>query len=679
MLTPVEQILFVVLVAASLSLTFVGFKRIVDIVRRGGGELDFSGAPKRAFDALFKTVTQRTVLKSRLRVSLFHAFVAWGFMYYFLVNVGDLLEGYIEGFHFLGTGIIGDFYRLGSDLLSVAVLVGITFLVYRRFIKGAPEFQIRDNVTLHPKARAGGIYRDSAIVAGFITLHVGSRFMGESFQVAKEGLDPWQPFASLVSMLWATAGDTSLLVAEHAAWWLALGLILVFIPYFPYTKHLHIMAAPFNFFTNPDRRSLGALTAIDLEDPDADRIGPERIEHLQKSSLIDAFSCIMCNRCQDVCPPYAAGAPLSPAALEINKRYEINDQMQALAKGEESRSPLLESVISIEAVQACTSCGACVEICPVGNEPMQDILDIRRHLTLTEGNVPSDVAPTLRNIEKKGNPWGNSPGERAGWAEGMDVPVMADKKEAEYLFWVGCAGSFDPRAQQITQSIARLMIRADVDFAILGAEESCNGDPARRMGEEFGYQMAAEQNVGTLDKYSFDKVVTGCPHCFNALKHEYRDFGADLEVVHHTQLINELITEGKLVPESDSTQSATYHDSCYIGRYNGEYDAPREMISSIPGMELNEMPRNRERGFCCGGGGGGVFGYYQAPKDGSSEERSIPDIRMEEAAGTESETVASACPFCMIMLEGSPKKEEASLQTKDVAELVDEATKHQDV
>lgn len=664
MLTLVEKVLFVVLAMVSLGWTYVGFRRIVAIVQRGDDDVDLGDVPRRALNALVATLSQRTVLKARRRASLFHAFVAWGFFYYLAVNLGDLLGGFVADFRPLGGVVVVGLYHLGADLLSVALLVSIGYLFYRRFIQGSPDLQIRDDIKLHPGARQG-MRRDSAIVAGFIFLHVGARFLGSSFRIASGSADVWQPFAGLVARLWAPLSHSALAVGEHAAWWLALGLILAFLPYFPYSKHLHLMVAPVNFVTTPKRRSMGGLPYMEL-DLEAERFGPERLEHLKWPYLVDAFACIMCTRCQEVCPAYAAGTGLSPAALEINKRYEIKDQMAALAAGEESRAALVGSVITEDAVRACTTCAACVEICPVGNEPMQDLIEMRRYQTLTEANLPADAAETLRNIERGGNPWDYSPDDRMSWAEGLDVPVMADKGEAEVLFWVGCSGSFDPRSQKITQAVVRLLQRAGVDFAVLGREESCNGDPARRMGEEFVFQMAVERNMEVLNQYRFDKVVTACPHCFNVMGNEYADFGADLKVVHHSQLFAELIRQGSLAPRSELKLNVTFHDSCYLGRYNGEYDAPRAVLAGIPGVTLREMPRARERGLCCGGGGGGIF--YDVPA-----EVDIADIRMEEAIGVEPDVVASACPFCMTMFEGSERRDAAKIQTRDIAELLDEA------
>jgi len=666
MLTLVEKVLFVVFGVVSGVWSLIGFKRMVNIIRRGEDDIGLRDLPRKAVDALIKTFSQQTVLNARLGTSILHAFVAWTFFFYFLVNLGDLLEGFIPDYRFLGTGTIGGLYRLGADVLSVSALVGIVYLFLRRFAFDAPALQIRDEIKLHPKARKG-MRRDSLIVVVFILLHVGSRFLGASFRIAAEGPDPWQPFAAATAGLWGGLGHGALVVGEHAAFWLALGLILAFLPYFPYSKHLHLMVAPVNFLTKPERRSMGELSFMELEF-DAEKFGPSHIEDLEWPLLMDSFACIMCNRCQEVCPAYEAGTILSPAAMEINKRYEIKDQMKSLAAGEPSHAPLTESVIPEEAIRACTSCGACIEICPVGNEPMQDIMEMRRHLTLTEVSMPDDQSNTLRSIERRGNPWGYSPADRTKWTEALDepVPVMADKGSVDVLFWVGCSGSYDPRNQKITQAITRLLQKAGVDFAILGQEESCNGDPARRMGEEFGFQMAVEANAEVFDQYEFETVITGCPHCFNVMNNEYADFGVDLKVVHHSQYLAQLVANGQLEPHKDLEQVITYHDSCYLGRYNGEYDAPREVLQRVPGVELREMPRNRERGLCCGGGGGGVF--YDVPN-----EKDIPEIRMDEAVGVDPDVVASACPFCMTMFEGSERKETADVLTKDIAEILDES------
>lgn len=666
MLTTPEKLLFILFTLLSLGGTYLTVQRMVAVIQRGEAERSLEDLPKRALQALGETLSQRPVLRSRPTTSWFHAFVAWGFIYYFLVNFGDVLTGYVPDFHFLGTGTVGNLYRLGADLLSVAVLVGIVYFIVRRFVLNPADLQIRDNVLLHPKARTG-MRRDSAIVAGFILLHVGARFLGQSFIVAREAPDAWQPFASMIAGLWQPLGEEVLILGEHAAWWTALGLILAFLPYFPSSKHLHLVMAPFNFLTKPERASMGAPSPMEF-DLEADLFGSDRLEALPQSRLMDTYACIMCNRCQDVCPAYTAGTELSPSALEINKRYQIKDELGALASGQASEKPLVGGVLTEDAIWSCTTCGACVEICPVANEPMQDIIDIRRHLTLDKVELPEDGMSVLRELDGRGNPWGYAPDSRADWAEGMDVPIMAEKRTVEVLFWVGCSGSFDPRSQKITQAVARLFQRAGVDFAILGPEEQCTGDPGRRLGEEAAFQVSAEMIGETLSQYEFEYIVTACPHCFNALGREYGDYGVELEVVHHSQYLAKLHAEGRLrLPgEERMEQSITYHDSCYLGRYNDEYEAPREVLRRVPGVTLEEMPRNRNRGLCCGGGGGGVF--YEMPV-----EEEIADIRLDEAAGVQPDVVASACPFCMTMFDGSPQKDEHGLELKDIAEVLDDA------
>lgn len=666
MLTTVEKLLFPVLIALSLAATTLTVRKMLAVIGRGQAEREMSGWLRRALEALAATLSQRPVLRSRPATSWFHAFVAWGFIYYFLVNFADVLTGYLSDFQFLGSGLLGGLYRLGADLLSVAVLVGIVYFIVRRFLVHPTGLQIGQKILLHPKARTG-IRRDSAIVAGFILLHVGARFLGQSLVLAREGTDPWQPFASAVAGLWSPLGERALILGEHGAWWLALGLILAFLPYFPYSKHLHLVAGPFNFLLKPERPSLGAPSPMEF-DLESEFFGSDRLETLPQSRLLDTYACIMCNRCQEVCPAYSAGTELSPSALEINKRYGIKDEIHTLAAGGRSEQPLVGGVLTEDAIWSCTTCGACVEICPVGNEPMQDIIDMRRHLTLDKVELPADGMAVLRELDGRANPWGYAPDARADWAEGMDVPLMADVHRAEVLFWVGCSGSFDPRSQQITQAVARLLQRAGVDFAILGPEEQCTGDPARRLGEEAAFQASAEMIGETLSQYEFDFIVTACPHCFNALGKEYADYDLELNVVHHSQYLAKLHAEGRLqLPDqARAEQSITYHDSCYLGRYNEEYEAPRQVLKSVPGVQLQEMPRNRNRGLCCGGGGGGVF--YEMPV-----EEEIADLRLEEAAGVQPDVVASACPFCMTMFDGSPTKDEKGLELKDIAEVLDAA------
>ena len=668
MLSLPEKIVFVILVVCSLYLTWHSFRRVVAVVGRGGGRLSLDRLPERLWHAIEVTVSQRTVLKARPLTSLFHVAIVWGFLFYFLVNVGDVLEGFVPGYRFPGADGIADLYRLLADLLSIGVTVGMTYFLVRRFLTPAPALQFNDKVLLHPKVTAGGLRRDSAIVGAFILGHVGGRFLGQSVALAQHGPDPWQPFASAVAALWAGGHAELLAVAQHGLWWLALGLVLAFVPWFPQSKHFHLIATPINYLTRPQRRSLGAMDPLDLEDENIELFGAARVEHLSKTQLVDAYACIMCNRCQDVCPAYEAGTALSPATLEINKRYLIRDYAEALARGEETPVTLFEAALTVNGVWACTACAACVEICPVGNEPMFDILHMRQYLVLMEGRPPELLANALIQAERGGDPWGNPRGTRLNWAAGLDVPLMAEKDKADVLYWVGCAGAYDPAGQRVSRAMVKILREAGVDFAVLGDEERCNCEWARRSGQEALYQEATHQLVETFNQYEFSLILTQCPHCYNTFKNEYPDFGGSYTVVHHSQYIAKLIAEGRIRPRKNGRrrQAITYHDTCFLGRYNDEYESPRQVLAAVPGTSLVEMPRNRNRGLCCGGGGAQVWME-------THQERPVNTTRFQEGVATGAQTIGTACPFCTIMLSSAGQAQgNEEVTVRDIAEIVAE-------
>ncbi|MCD4684833.1 MAG: (Fe-S)-binding protein [Anaerolineae bacterium] len=664
MLTPIEKIVFLFLAAISLYFTQRFFRQVAQIINRGEGTLNVTDVPARLWRALEVTVTQRTVFRTRLNTSLMHSFVVWGFLFYFLINAGDLLEGYIDA-EFLGTGTLGDLYRLAGDVLSIFIVIGVLYFLIRRFLVNAPALQFHDNVKLHPKAQ-NGLKRDSLIVGVFILVHVGARFMGETFWVALHDGDAWQPFAAAVAGLWDSMSHDTLEISEHVMWWLALGTILAFIPYFPYTKHAHLFMGPLNYFSRPTRTSLGALDPLDFEDEEREQFGAAQLEHLTKTQLLDPFACIMCNRCQDACPAYVTGKGLSPAALEINKRYEIKQQMSPLAAGEPSPHPLLEFALSASAVWACTTCGACVEICPVGNEPMFDILDIRRDQVLTQGEFPNELQGAFRGMENIGNPWqmGDS---RMVWAEGLDVPTVEDTDDFEVLFWVGCAGAFDPGAQQTARALVKILHAAGVKFAVLGEAESCTGDSARRAGNEYLFYEMALMNIETLNEVNPPRIMVLCPHCFHTIGKEYPQFGGNYEVVHYTEFINELLHKGRLKLNDRTPANVTYHDPCYLGRHNGVYDEPRFALGAA-GIAVTEMGRTGKNAFCCGAGGSQ---FWKEEEHGTAR---VSIERYNEAAGTNADTLAVSCPFCLRMFADASQDEEAvtEMQVKDVAEIIAE-------
>ena len=663
MLTLPEKIIFTLAVLATLAAVFFAIRRLVRIISAGHGRPDWKLAWKRLLNVLVRMVTFQPVFRFRFWPSLFHALVGWGFGFYILVDLLDAVGGYLPGF--IIPDVVGTVYRLLADVLSVAVLTGVVFFVIRRFIFRPANLSTRQTTLLGSKARFG-IWRDSAIVATFILLHVGARLVGASFAIAGTGkMDAWQPFASLVSRLWSGMSPQALVVGEHVAFWLALGLIMAFIPYFPYTKHVHLFFTPLNFLLKPERRSIGELSYINLDDTSIQQFGASKLNDLGWEQLMDPYACIMCFRCQEVCPAYSTGKVLSPAALEINKRYFFNT-----VNSLKDSPPLTDFAIPTEALWACTSCGACVDICPVNNEPMRDILDIRRSQVLMENNFPKQLESAFRGMERAANPWGVPPTERMKWAEGLKVPTIEQNPEPELLWWVGCAPATEARAQKTAQAFAKILNAAGVNFAVLGQNEQCTGDSARRAGREDIFFGLATANVEILNEIKPKRIVTTCPHCLHTLKNEYPAFGGNYEVIHHTQLINELIGNGKLhlepqSPGENGSSSITYHDPCYLGRHNGVYADPRLVLKEAQ-AKLVEMPLHADKSFCCGAGGAQMWKEEEHGTD------RVSAVRITEAKATGAERMAVACPFCMIMLTDAAKADGEQVKVVDVAEIVAE-------
>ena len=666
MLSNLERLIFIILTLTSFGLAWFSFGRMFKAIGRGSDPLDWKRIIKNWPKGLAVFISQKTLFKTRPIVGAIHAGVAWGFTLYLLVNIIDVMYGMIPGFHFFPNSFIGDLYRFFVDVFTMVVLLGVLLLLIRRFISKDQKLITNEPVLLSDAAKKG-IKIDSLLVGTFIILHVGFRFIGASFEVALNGQDWSQPGATLLSYSWVGLSTDSLIFGEHLGWWMALGLILGFLPYFPYSKHAHLFMGPLNYMAKVDRRSLSTLEIMDLEDETTEQFGAGKLEHLPQKELLDGYACIMCNRCQDACPAYYTGKELSPSALEINKRYYLNENLKEFSEGADSLEGLSKWMLSEEAAWSCTTCGFCIEVCPVGNEPMVDILRMRQDLVLMESNFPRDAMETFDKIENYGNPWGMSPNDREKWTEGMEVPKMREKGSAEYLYWAGCSGAYDDRGKDISRSVAKIMNESGVDYAILGNEETCTGDSARRIGNEYLFQMQAAQNMENFDKYGVKKIVTQCPHCLTTLKNDYGEIGAELEVVHHSEFIADLIKEGKINPEKSLEEDITFHDACYVGRHHGEYDAPRDVLQSVMGEDakLVEMPRNKKESFCCGAGGGNM--WYDIDKG-----KRINVERFEEAIDTGVKKVATSCNFCMIMMEDARKVtgQDEKMEVYDISELV---------
>lgn len=669
MLPLAHQIAFFIFACAALALGFFGFYHVYQRIAAAGPAQEdrFSNLWQRVFQAIEWTLSQRRVFPHRPTVSFFHALIVYGFTYYLFVNLVDALEGYIV-FSIPSSNPWGAAYNFSADILSFGVLIGVFALVLRRFVFASRrDFDFNVRTTVSPTTQQN-IKMDSLLVSGFILFHVSMRILGQGFKLIDEGPDPMQPVSTFVAHLlssWNVDAELAHLIRPWC-YWGALGSILLFLSYFPRSKHIHLFLAPVNYMlARPE--SSGTLPSVQLEE--AVDFGAHSLKTLSWPRILDSYACIQCNRCQDVCPAHQTGKALSPAALEINKRMELNQN------GVTDR-PLLEFALSEEALWGCTTCGACMQVCPVQNEQMLDLIDIRRHQVMAEGKFPSPLAAAFRGVERSGNPWGISQDRRLEWAQGLNVPTIEENPNFDVLYWVGCAPSFDPSAQKVARSFVELLTLAGVRFAVLGKRESCTGDSARRAGNEALYQQQAQKNIAQLDACSPKLIVTTCPHCMNALGNEYGQLGGHYEVMHHTQYLEILLRDHLLEPKRTLEGALTFHDPCYLGRHNGIYQAPRQALHAL-GTEILELERSKEDSFCCGAGGA-QFWKEEEPGDMRVSENRFQEIQARlDAANPEKnggKTVAVGCPFCKSMLNSTPGGTD-DIVIKDVAELILESVR----
>jgi Fe-S oxidoreductase/nitrate reductase gamma subunit len=684
-----QKIAFLLFALITLALGLQGFYRLYLRVRRGTADSEprFNNLPRRLVYALTTTLLQSRTFKKRPTIGVFHSFIFYGFVFYGLVNLVDALEGYLP-LSISSTNPIGAAYNLFADILSFLVLVGVIALVIRRFaLPSRRDFRFNPRTLLHKDVQHNKITRDSLIVSAFILFHVGSRAIGAGARIAANQVqDQLQPFATAVSHLINPAHAEAFRIFGY---WGALGSVLAFLAYFPYTKHIHIFGAPAKYLVAREPSS-GVLPLVPLNieaeteaetktESETPKLGANKLEDLAWPRLLDAYACIQCNRCQDVCPATATGKSLSPAALEINKRMELNDlaaQQNPFAfspapfeKGTPSSHPLLQFALSPEAAWACTTCGACMEVCPTQNEQMLDIIDIRRHQVMIEGEFPSQLQSAFRGMERAQNPWGINHEQRLAWADGLNVKTTDENPTPDVLYWVGCAASYDTQAQKTARAFVELLNHAEINFAVLGKKECCTGDSARRAGNEYLYRQLADKNVETLNTVRPKLVVASCPHCLNSLGHEYKQIGGDYKVLHHTEYLDALVANKKLTP-APSEAAITYHDPCYLGRHNNVYDAPRNLLNILSNNTATELPRNRENSFCCGAGGA-QFWKEEEPGDERISENRFQEVQQTLAPSTGEKVLAVGCPFCKSMLGSTPSKAASEdIAIKDVAELL---------
>jgi Fe-S oxidoreductase len=593
---------------------------------------------------------------------ILHFLIFWGFVLFIVAVIETIIQGFYTPFNL---EFLGGFYLIISivhEVFAVLVILSVIYSLYRRFIIKVPRLEVD---------------KSGKIDAAFILLMImfvcitmlGQYASGIAMNGFTTGEHEIRPISAALSRIMFTDGSSAPFFYEFF-WWAHILIILAFLNFLPYSKHLHVLSSiPNVYFSNlePDRNTLKKLN---LEDESAEQFGNSDIEHFSWKQLLDGYSCTECGRCTAVCPANIVGKTLSPRKIivDIRKRTEEKAPLLAAGKNDEGifSKTLVHDYISDKELWQCTTCMACVQECPVMIEHIDSIVDMRRYLVLSESQFPSNLNNVFKSLETNFTPWAFNPADRAEWAEGLNVKTMAEDKNTEYLFWVGCAGSFDDRYKKVSRAFASLMQKAGVNFRILGTEEKCNGDTARRLGNEYLAQMMMMENVETLNNYGVKKIVTACPHCYHSLKNEYKQFGGNFEVKHHTELINELIENEKIkLNGTAETYKVTYHDSCYLGRYNDVYNPPRRALSKIASVDLVEMERNKSRGYCCGAGGGRMF---LEDEEGGR----INEERTREAIETNASTIASACPFCMTMMTDGVKHFEKTekISVKDIAEIV---------
>ncbi|HXN77739.1 MAG TPA: (Fe-S)-binding protein, partial [Candidatus Dormibacteraeota bacterium] len=606
--------------------------------------------PARAKTEAVVVIGQSKLLQ-RLLPGLMHAAIFWGFLVLFPTILIAMIGAVDPHATLPWLGAQG-WYAVLVDVFALLVLAGvITAFVIRKVQR--------------PKRFVGSHIGEADLILAMIAGIVATLFFWHASQISL-GLNDypagWAPISGSLAKVLPGALVPYL---ERAAVWAHVLIILSFLVYLPYSKHLHIVVAAVNvYFGRTGAR--GRLEPIDFEQPEAEvRFGSATVKDMTWKQTLDTMSCTECGRCQDVCPAYATGKALSPKLLIMAIRDQaMAEGPRALADASYTPPPIVPNAVTDDIVWDCVTCGACVRECPVGIEHIDHVIDLRRNLVMVESRFPEEAGTMLRDVDRSSNPWGKPQAERTHWADGLGVRVLQLGDPApDVLFWVGCAPAFDERARKGAVSTAKLMLAAGVDFAILGPREACTGDPARRMGDEYTFQRLAGQNVSTLNEAGVKKIVTTCPHCFNSIGNEYPDFGGRYEVVHHTEFLAELVREGKLNPLAGE-QKITYHDSCYLARHNEVRSQPRELVAAV-GTAI-EMPRNRERTFCCGAGGARM---WMEEKRG----RPINHERVREAAETGAQTLAVACPFCTVMLDDGVRETGAKLQVIDLATLLAEA------
>ena len=682
-----QSVVFLFVLTIAFGLFSLNVQRLVSYMRLGVSD-DRTDVPwQRIANVLRVGIAQTKILREPV-AGLMHATIFWGFVVLTLGTIEIFLQGVFSGFSYerILWHPLYALYAASQDVFAVLVLAAVAFAFYRRLV-------------LHPKRLEGDRieHLDAYVILGLIAGLMITLLLANAFLSVLDpsAVGPEKFISNALGRPFQTISARTARTAQLTFWWAHVVLVLVFLNYLPYSKHLHVVTSLINvYFSNTSwKAEEAAMRPMDLE-AETETFGAADVDQLTWKNLLDGYSCTECGRCTAACPANLTGKVLSPRKIVVNTRQRLMERGPVLTgdtmaffgadlvhgEGHEASASsgagngaghrLLDGYITEEELWQCTSCRACVQECPVSIDQLDIINQMRRNLVLSESRFPAEIQPAFEALERNGAPWAFDPGDRARWADGMAIPTMAELAERgerpDVLFWVGCMGSFDDRAKKITVAFARILQACGIRFAILGQEEHCHGDPARRMGNEYLYQMLAKDTIDTLNRYAVTTVVTSCPHCFHQIGNEFPQLGGNYEVIHHSTYIERLL-QLELVPlstEDGKRLTIAYHDSCYLGRYNDVYEAPRETLRrALPVVNLVEAPRSRDRGLCCGAGGGRMWMDERQGKRINLE-------RTEELLATGAEAIAVACPFCMTMMSDGVKAKESSVPVLDIAEVV---------
>jgi Fe-S oxidoreductase len=679
--------IFVLIFIAALILFGIRTGQLITLLAKARAEDRTDHIDERIGDIFLVVLGQSGVLRDPIP-GIAHFFTFWGFIVIQFGLLNLILGAFNGSLPLLGNNPI---FATVLDAFVVFVLLALILFAFRRSV-------------LRPRQLSSFLHGpwDGYIILGLILAVIVTLVLVETFEYAASNGAAWAPLGAYLGPL-LDQGTRADIIWYRIFWWLHISTVLGFLIYLPRSKHLHLMATPFNVFFR-SYKPKGALPLLENIEERED-YGVSKAEQFTWKQLLDGYACTECGRCNTVCPATNTDKPLFPKEIilgvkealfvrsgEVLGENSIYAQLGvAGVKADKTKDEveahheqMVGGIITTDALWACTTCMACMEICPVAIEHVPKIVDMRRYLVMEESNFPREVTSVFDNIERNGNPWEISNDRRADWAADLGVPLMSENPDADVLYWVGCMGSFDQRNKKVATSVAKVLKAAKVNFAILGPEESCTGDPARRIGHEYIWQVQAQQNIETLNNYGFNRaeasnghsangaatkhrtIITACPHCFNTIKNEYTQLGGNYDVVHHSVFIDALLASGKLtLPTGFDKRKLTYHDPCYIGRYNDVYDEPRRVLTVLNSNGVTEMRRNRNKSFCCGGGGGRAWMEEKIGKR-------INQTRVNEALETQAEVLAAACPFCITMFEDGVKGVEAEekIKVEDVSEIL---------